>query len=222
MKTKKRVLVIALIAALIAIISLGSLAWFTDSDEVTNKFTVEQNFGIDVIETDDQGNVVAEGDVKTGMTFENLMPGQKIHKDPTVNNTGDRPAYVRVQVTLTNGVKWMNIMAANGYDKVDLADFFGGFDPAKWTGNGAPVVGPAGLFSQEPIPCTWTFYLNEPLEAGQLATLFTDITIPGSLTVDQAKTLANGFDITIKADAIQSEFLPDTVKTAQDAFALLK
>ena len=38
--TKKRVFAVALAVCLIAILSLGSLAWFTDSDQVDNEFLI--------------------------------------------------------------------------------------------------------------------------------------------------------------------------------------
>ena len=40
MNNKKKVFVVAVAVCLIAILSLSSLAWFSDADEVTNKFMV--------------------------------------------------------------------------------------------------------------------------------------------------------------------------------------
>ena len=58
---KKKVLVASLAISLIAILSLGTLAWFSDSDEVTNKFHVaggedskpDEIFSVDVMEAVD-------------------------------------------------------------------------------------------------------------------------------------------------------------------------
>ena len=37
---KKKVIALALVVCLIATLSMGSLAWFTDSDSVTNDFQI--------------------------------------------------------------------------------------------------------------------------------------------------------------------------------------
>ena len=40
MTNKKKVFVVAVAVCLIAILSMSSLAWFSDADEVTNQFMV--------------------------------------------------------------------------------------------------------------------------------------------------------------------------------------
>ena len=218
---KSKVLVIALIISLIAIITVGSLAWFTAKDDVTNTLKFEDNFSIDVYETDETGAAIVDESGKTvGKTYENIMPGQEIHKDPTVWNNGDQPEWVRVTVTLDDGLTWMNIMAANGKTEVNLADFFKGYEESKWTCTEHSRISPDIVSGDRSV--SWVFYLNNKLAANAKETLFTDVVIPEELTKEQAKALNGAFTIKVEAEAIQAEYLPDTVKTAQDAFALLE
>ena len=95
MTNKKKVFVVAVAVCLIAILSLSSLAWFSDADEVTNNFQVaggenedpDEIFSIDVMEAVD-----LDGDGKVDATvgydddpnfvnealYENIMPGDML------------------------------------------------------------------------------------------------------------------------------------------------
>lgn len=100
---KKKVLSIALVVALIAIVVSGSLAYFTDNDAVTNTFTI----GSVEIEIHENGALV-EGD--TLDMDDVLLP--VVGSDPevatdnygqkqvTVKNTGKNDAYVQVFVAV--------------------------------------------------------------------------------------------------------------------------
>lgn len=98
---KKKVLSIALVVALIAIMVSGTLAYFTDKDEVTNTFTVGSVL-IDIWEN----NVVTDKEV---VEFdEPLVPivntqapsldDGYIPKVVKVENTGLNAAYIRVHI----------------------------------------------------------------------------------------------------------------------------
>ena len=97
--TKKKVFVAALAVCLVAILSLGTLAWFNARDEVTNKFMVtdsEQDpdkiFSVDLYETkvDENGDpVVPYEKTDDGNTYDDIAPGDLLTKDPTVENTGN-------------------------------------------------------------------------------------------------------------------------------------
>jgi predicted ribosomally synthesized peptide with SipW-like signal peptide len=103
MKTKKKVLVAALAVALLAIMVGGSLAYFTDNDEVTNTFTIGSVL-IDIWEN----NTPTDSDV---MEFDTpLVPvvnttdvsaddgfADKVVK---VENTGVSSAYVRTHIAV--------------------------------------------------------------------------------------------------------------------------
>lgn len=77
---KKKILSIALVVAMIAVIAAGSLAYFTDKDSAENKFTV--------------GNV----DIQLNEKFEQnskLLPGIDVNKDVTITlKEGSSDAYV--------------------------------------------------------------------------------------------------------------------------------
>ena len=82
---KKKLIAISLVVAMLAVAIVGgSLAYFTDTDEETNTFTIG-NVAIDLRETFDEQNAV-------------LRPGSqstnKIEKKVWIENTGSENAYV--------------------------------------------------------------------------------------------------------------------------------
>lgn len=210
---KKKVVAIALVAALIAILSLGSLAYFSAKDEITNTIKLADNFKVEVYEHD--WSKPNTDETTEGLTYTNIMPGQKIDKDPTVRNSGAHSEWVRVNVTIPNYDDVWSVVFADE-ETVDLTSIFGGFDSALWKRPGGGVPDP-----NEDGSITYTFYLTKVLNPGETATLFKTVTIPGGLTSEQAETLDGSFDLIVEAEAVQAEYLPITVTTAQEAFALL-
>ena len=82
-KKDKRVLIGALGVA--AVIAAGStFAWFTSSDEVTNRLTASADYGVSITET--------------FTPPEEWLPGQEINKDVAAVNTGNIDAYVRLDL----------------------------------------------------------------------------------------------------------------------------
>ena len=110
---KKKVLITALAVALIAIMVGGSLAYFTDNDEVTNTFTI----GSVEIEIHENGKLV-EGE--TLVMTDVLLP--VVGKNPeettdnygqkqvTVMNTGKNSAYVQVFVAIPKELDDANVL----------------------------------------------------------------------------------------------------------------
>lgn len=114
---KKKILVLAVSVALIAILAIGgSLAYFTDTTEATNTFTVG-NVKIDLIEKERDGN----GGLKDFTQNQVLMPivgsaqGEKdelgqpvaknyIDKIVTIENTGASDAYVRAYFAIPSAL----------------------------------------------------------------------------------------------------------------------
>ena len=87
---KKKILALAMCVALLAIAIVGgTLAYFSDSDEATNTFTVG-NVKIDLTEPNWEGS----GSVDAP----ELYAGEALAKDPTVENVGKNPCFVRIQV----------------------------------------------------------------------------------------------------------------------------
>ena len=110
---KKKIFSIALVACIVVLSIAGaSVAYFTDTDDVTNVFTVG-NVDIQLTEakvmTDDNGwHIVAvdpeERVASTDMNYKEirtLWPGQTVHKDPTIENIGSEKAYVGAKITLS-------------------------------------------------------------------------------------------------------------------------
>lgn len=90
MKVKKRILLTTASVVLLAAFAVGGmLAYLTDTDEVTNTFTVG-NVLIDLTEPNYPGN-----DKTTG-----IVPNQEIKKDPKITNTGKNDAIVFMKVTV--------------------------------------------------------------------------------------------------------------------------
>ncbi len=97
---KKKVLTVALVAALIAIMVSGTLAYFTADDEVTNTFTIG-SVRIEIYENDKATD-------KTTLPFGSLTPivntadpskdESYIQKEVNAQNTGLNAAYIRVHI----------------------------------------------------------------------------------------------------------------------------
>ena len=101
---KKKTILAAVVLLLLFAVG-GAIAYFTDTDTKTNTFTIG-NVDIELEEphwsTTDTTPANGVPDVA-----ENLMPGQTIAKDPTINNLSTKnPAYVfaKVEVPCTTAV----------------------------------------------------------------------------------------------------------------------
>lgn len=133
---KKKILAITLCVAMLAIMLVsGTLAYFTDSAEQENVFAVG-NIEIELTEevsvTDQDGKKLDKVEqTASGATYSNLMPTNKIVKEPVIENTGDNDAYVRVVVTMNNvyelnqaiddvyeGLGWTGAEVQEKYDEV--------------------------------------------------------------------------------------------------------
>lgn len=208
---KKKVFVTALAICLIAIISMGTLAWFNASDSITNEFKIADSdgdgtpdFSVDVWENDPADPTVKDQD---GVTYTDIAPGDKLAKNPTVENTGDYDQWIRVYVTVDD---WAVIDAAcqNQGIASDVRTWLD-VDTTAWTAdNTATVVANNTV--------TYVYYLNTKLAKDQTAVLFNNVTIPGEFEQEDMKFTSGNFTITVKAEALQAD---NTGDTAQAAFA---
>lgn len=202
--TKKKVFVAALAVCLVAILSLGTLAWFTATDEVENVFKVstdsqtqKPDFKLDLFEHE----LLADGslgnnEVETN-TYTNVAPGDPLPKDPTVRNDGQYDMWVRISVTLEDYAAWEAILG-NDYD---FSEILTGVS-TDWSLDRSTVG-----------TDTLVYYKDAELAVGDTSTLFTGVTIPGEeFTVDNMPTQ---FNLKLVADAIQSD---NTGTNAQSAF----
>ena len=216
--TKKKVFVSALAICLIAIISMGTLAWFSAQDEVTNKFmiadsdddTPDEIFSVDVWENTPDG----EKD-QDGYEYTDILPGDTLKKEARVENTGYYDQYVRVTVTISDAQAWI---AALGAD-FNVADVFDGFVAADWNHiwnnmNGATTI---------PENFVYVMYYKDIVKPGDVINVFNNVKIPTSLTREEAVAFGGNFDITVKAEAVQTEnVVPEGTAAADAAWAAFK
>ena len=88
---KKKIFALMLCVALLAVAVVGgTLAYFTDTDDAENVFTVG-NVDIDLTEPEWDKVVEAEAN-------KHVYPGEPLAKDPTVTNLGNNPCFVRISV----------------------------------------------------------------------------------------------------------------------------
>lgn len=112
---KRKLFAMCLVAALAATAVIGgTLAYFTDSDAAENTFTVG-NVDIALTEPDWEAEGKAEA--------ETVYPGEPLAKDPTVENIGANPCFVRVSVSnLDQFGEKGDIVYLTGYQEGELGE----------------------------------------------------------------------------------------------------
>lgn len=192
---KKKVFTLALALCLIATISLGSLAWFTDTDSVTNDFFIagseDQNpddiFSVDVWENGPDGRD------EDGIEYPNILPGDELKKEVNIENTGSYAQYIRATVTVSDASIWQEV----------LGEHFVALDKI--------VNGLNGDFTLWSIVCdervdtlTYVLYYENTLAPDGIVNLFKEVAIPEALTREQAAKMDGGFVLNVVADAVQT------------------
>jgi len=210
--TKKKVLVGALAVGLIATISAGSLAWFSDEDEVKNKFMIadstdddpEDIFSVDVKEDTPEGS----GD-DDGYDYEDILPGDELKKEPYAVNTGHYDQYVRAIVTVGDAAAWRAVLGDNS-GVVSADKIFGGINKTDWL-----EFKTEETYDTDADTMTYVFYYQKVLtKDNRTENIFDTVIIPGSMTKEQADLFENEFDIKVKAQAVQTENVGDNAKQA--------
>ena len=208
--TKKKVLLASLAVCLLALLSARTLAWFTDSKEVVNEFQIATSedtekddiFSVDVWENTPEGDKDQDGYV-----YEDILPGDVLKKEANVENTGYYDQYIRVTVTVSDAAAWQSALNTTKVPK--LEDIVNGWDRNAniWVDNSSEIVDDKIVY---------TMYYNGILQGDMesiydnhksVVTVFTEVKIPQSLTVEQAVAFKNNFAISVKADAVQTENL---------------
>ena len=212
---KKRVFVVALVVCMLAILSVGSLAWFNDSKSITNDFFVgtseddnNPEFSVKVSETGTDGL-----ETTVGNEYFNVLPGATIDKNPTVTNTGDFTQWIRVKVTLNKAQGWI---AAGG--TVKFTELFEGaaYGDVVADANNANVT---WLLVNDDAAvdgdnATWYLYLRTKLDPDDYSTLFTSVKIPTNFTQQEMAAFGNTFSISVVAEALQYEHTGDSAVEA--------
>lgn len=224
MKTKSKALLLTLCAVLLIAASvLGTMAYLTSTDTVTNTFTV----GKVEIKLDETDVTNPTGPRVTANSYK-LMPGTTYTKDPTVTvKAGSEESYVRMKVTFNNAKKIIALCtdpewAEDGptgtekaYPLMYMVNFMEA-NAAKWDG-----IIPDNMFEIEEMlampkyfvydetadTLTYIFYYRETVTAPTadvgLPVLFDTIKVPEWVTGEQLAEL-NNFKITVVAEAIQA------------------
>ena len=173
---KKKLVVFALIAILLAQGVSGTIAYFTAEDTARNVITTG---GIDILLHE---TAILEGSGGDSVPFEDVegvMPGAEISKIVEVENIGESDAWIRVKVTkaiaLSEGV--------TGEPDLSLVEI--DFNTDDWT------EGQDGYY-----------YYNQPLEAGYITIpLFTTVTFDTEMDNRYQGCVAT---IDVEAQAVQT------------------
>lgn len=214
MKKSKAILMALCAVLLVAASVMGTLAYLTSTDTVTNTFTVGKvAIKLDEAKVDANGTPL-EGAARVQSNDYKLMPGHTYTKDPTVHVKADsEPSYIRMLVTVSDITKLAAAFPVEKYPEFysgnDSGNVFlleklvGNWDSSVWacnsvSGNVYEFRYAAGAYT---VPTTTDEYVALPA-------LFKTITIPG--TVDAA-ALANldQVKITVVAQAIQADGFDD-------------
>ena len=213
MKTRSKALLLTLCAVLLVAASvLGTMAYLTSTDEVTNTFTVGRvKIKLDEAKANPDGSLVANADRVKANEYK-LLPGHTYNKDPMVTVlSGSESSYVKMTVTFSKANELDAIFAPGG---ADLTSIFNGYDAAKWIAKGNTKDATANTR-------TYEFWYKETVGAPTadvaLDALFDSITVPGTITNEQLATI-EGMTITVNAYAIQA----DGFANAEAAWAAFK
>lgn len=213
MKTGTKILLLTMGAVLLVTATvIGTIAFLTAKDEVVNTFTVgDVQITLDEADVDESGALIANADRVKENDY-HLIPGNTYAKDPMVTvKAKSEPSYVRMLVTVSN---YSEMKAAFGEDFLPQNYVDGTWDPAVW-------VYEATTQDTANDTITYEFRYHEIVTAGNndkaLEPLFTQFTLPGTVTAEDLRNLADGFDIKVVAHAIQASTFSDA-QDAWDAF----
>lgn len=229
MKTKSKALLLTLCAVLLVAASvMGTMAYLTSNDTVTNTFTVGSvNIKLDEANVGTDGKVIDATRVKENSY--KLLPGGTYTKDPTVTVLkGSEESYVRMKVTFNNAAQIIAMCTdpefaedgptgvENAFPLIRMVNFVEA-NAAKWDGiipdnmvDTADMLADTKYFAYDAKNDTLTYYfyytetVAAPTADVKLATLFDSIKVPDWVTGDQLKAL-NNFQITAVAEAIQAD-----------------
>lgn len=197
--TNKLLIMIICLLLILNLSIFTTMAWMTDTAQVTNTFTVGK-VDIDLTETDSD----EDGDDKKNEYH--LIPGQEYTKDPTMTVLKDsESAYLRMIMTVHGWDAVKEVMKDN--EIKDFFAFLGEWDKDEWK-----------FFKLTEDPnnntASFEFRYKEPVagfdDEGEgvdkiLPALFAKFKVPGSLTIeDLAKLKEAGFKMVIEGHAIQS------------------
>ena len=231
---KSNILTVTLIALVVIIATAStSIAYFSDNKEMANVFTagnVYISLTEAAVKSDGTGNLVEDTstprvqgvaiDSAEGVTndYGTLFPGKTMHKDPTIQNTGDDPAWIAAKIIITDGSGDINKLY--GYENsqmIDIKDMLDGAPDTTLLGgsarvglwNGIEDVRYNDMHAMVQVADTtngvyeFYFFLNAALLPGEEIVLFDTMTIDPTFSNAQMQERAN-LEITVQAFAVQT------------------
>ena len=205
---KKKLMTVLALVLVIAMSVVGTYAYLTSTDKVTNTFTVGNvAIKLDEAKANADGSLVVGADRVKANNYK-LLPGHKYNKDPMVTVLeGSESSYVKMTVTFSKAAELDAIFKPNG---ADMTSIFVGYDGTNWLYKGNT--------KNADNTRTYEFWYKEAVAAptGDVAldALFDQIVVPGTITNDQLATIED-MTITVNAYAIQADGFED----AADAWA---
>ena len=196
----KKTLTVVIALVLVVVMSVaGTVAYLTSQDAVTNTFTVGNvQIKLDEAKATPDGALVENADRVKANSYK-LLPGHTYNKDPMVTVLkGSESSYIKMTVTFTKANELDAIFDPDG---ATLTTIFNGYDSSNWTYKG-------NTKNAADNTRTYEFWYKEAVGAPTadvaLDALFDSITVPGSITNEQLKTI-EGMTITVNAYAIQAD-----------------
>lgn len=182
---KKKIISLCLVIALVATAIAGAtLAYFTDTDDAENVFTVG-NVDIDLTEPswDDDGSEDAP----------EVYPGEALAKDPTVTNIGKNPCFVRVSVEGLD--QFVEKFGEDAMITLRHGNYEEGYDDTNWTYYEGYYYYNKVLATEATAGDEWNEGLDTVTEP-----LFNQIVMPTEITND-----AEAESIDVVAEAVQAQ-----------------
>lgn len=171
---KKRNIMLGSAILLVALLVVGTMAWFTSNPEaVENTFTAG-TVKIELLENEEV--------VEDGLEFDNVNPGDKYDKKVEVENFGSKQTYVRVKVDIL----WEDVDAHEGFvaNALNVAEV--DFNLDNWTNGGD------GYY----------YYKDIVKTTGKLPPLFTEVKFKGLEMGNEYQ--GSTLKIRLKAEAVQA------------------
>lgn len=181
---KKKKLILAAIALFAILVVGGATAYFTDTETVTNTFTLGS---VEITLTEPHWKPeLAEG----------ILPGAVLAKDPRVTNVGESPAYVFLKVE------------EPCYNTTKVFDYT---PDTKWTVVGTQQTCSTTGTIENVYAYGTSSAMTELAKDANTGDFFTEITLKDTLESDAVTALNNkfpdGLDVVITAYAIQKDNL---------------
>lgn len=215
--SKKKLVTLAIVVIMIAILSYSTLAWFNAKDTVTNTFEISDSlskFDVDVWEVvpgDTAGTTKEVGKGTKGATdgaaFTDVLPGVEYQKTVHVTNSSNNvlaDQYIKAEVTFTNYSALKKLGTSGDYDCTGM--LIGGKFSAESTATtdwwyDANVTRTDATADT----VTYTFYLKKVLKNEEDVVLFEHVKLPETMDIDDVAGLkTEGFEIEVVAFSVQT------------------